>query len=256
MHTTCPGGGRVWPKEGYWAPGEFAGFVRRCSEPTERCLGTIVREGRRSAACATGYTGEYCGTCSANFYQDEGGFCRACNDVTAKALADFNDAFKIVSTMFTLLVPVYAMIWAESTFLSIGLVLGIVGSIGGTDIAPGMQSLWRSLQLFNFNVYFLQPGCRGTSNVFVEIFWANLWMVGTYVLPAIGLLLLAALLALLLQQHIDHLPEERVPTFLVALLEWHDHRWYLDRCLLLLAYDPPLLGICPPLQTYGPLLSI
>lgn len=89
----CPGGYRIWPKQGYWNNDEASGFVYKCKEPSgerrrrnellkcsDRCLGG------RESACKEGYANSFCDSCANEFYIDHGE-CLSCDTDSGIAVA-------------------------------------------------------------------------------------------------------------------------------------------------------------------------
>jgi hypothetical protein len=66
----CPGGYRLWPKEGFWTPGESAGYVVAC-EPPDACLGG------QTSQCRRGNTGTFCASCLKGYFNSNG-LCEPC----------------------------------------------------------------------------------------------------------------------------------------------------------------------------------
>ncbi|GAB5367195.1 hypothetical protein AAMO2058_001208800 [Amorphochlora amoebiformis] len=64
----CPGGERVWPREGYWTASETAGTVIECPpDPLLRCIGWDVSESQ--TRCGVGYGGILCAGCAVSYYE-------------------------------------------------------------------------------------------------------------------------------------------------------------------------------------------
>ena len=61
--ATCPGGGRVWPLDGYWNTNETDPRVYQCLYPPSRCGGTAG-----SSICGEGYAADRCGVCAEGYY--------------------------------------------------------------------------------------------------------------------------------------------------------------------------------------------
>jgi len=76
----CPGGSRLWPRQGFWAPSEAAASVAACAppDPLVKCGGWSVREG--AVQCGSPYrAGSYlCGACAPAHYPYGDGSCAAC----------------------------------------------------------------------------------------------------------------------------------------------------------------------------------
>eukprot|EP00466_Bigelowiella_natans_P015136 jgi/Bigna1/66937/fgenesh1_pg.2_\ len=72
----CPGGNRMWPREGYWTASEEIGSVSRCGAPsTTRCRGWDISGSE--ADCGSGYEGVLCSSCQDGFFEQLGE-CFAC----------------------------------------------------------------------------------------------------------------------------------------------------------------------------------
>jgi hypothetical protein len=82
----CPGGGRVWPSNGYWSYGEYSPPIRCPIE--EACPGldpNIVQSSGAATTvtqiCSSGYEGPRCSQCSSSYYQLNSR-CYYCGDST------------------------------------------------------------------------------------------------------------------------------------------------------------------------------
>ena len=58
-HASCPGGNAIVPNAGYWHSSNFSSQVHACPRGESSCLDRGV--------CATGYTGNLCGSCTPNY---------------------------------------------------------------------------------------------------------------------------------------------------------------------------------------------
>lgn len=89
----CPGGSRLWPRVGYWAPCERASSVLPCGppDPDTKCGGWKVSRG--TVQCGTGYRdgSPLCGACSPGYYLPGDGSCTAC-----PAIKGLWDRFRVV----------------------------------------------------------------------------------------------------------------------------------------------------------------
>ncbi|KAH3742736.1 calcium-binding protein [Pelomyxa schiedti] len=90
----CPGGNRLWPDAGWWNEGEDCGWVVEC-RPHERCLGGRLSE------CSERYTGQFCGLCKDDYYQ-QGELCETCESWWIFILAGFYFIFLLL-LLFALL---------------------------------------------------------------------------------------------------------------------------------------------------------
>eukprot|EP00466_Bigelowiella_natans_P017014 jgi/Bigna1/91869/estExt_fgenesh1_pg.C_1260016 len=72
----CPGGVRMWPRQGFWTANERVGHVNKCPAPSQvRCQGWSFVDSE--SECGEGYTGTLCSSCDDGFYE-ELGICRRC----------------------------------------------------------------------------------------------------------------------------------------------------------------------------------
>ena len=104
--TRCPGGGRVWPNEGYWTLHELAGFVSPCQPPSGRCLGTT--DAAAFSPCGDGYTGSLCANCRRDHYLDAG-LCLACDADATAVTASVNTNFRVGVNLILFFAPFWLM---------------------------------------------------------------------------------------------------------------------------------------------------
>lgn len=76
----CPGGTRLWPRAGYWAPAESSApsALSTCPPPNARCVGWGVLTG--ATQCGPGYRqgSSLCSACADKFFHTDDGVCAAC----------------------------------------------------------------------------------------------------------------------------------------------------------------------------------
>eukprot|EP00727_Mastigamoeba_balamuthi_P005371 m51a1_g14832 hypothetical protein (4244) ;mRNA; f:692485-711070 len=164
--ATCPGGDRVWPDDGYWNSGEGSGFVTKC-RPKSRCLGG------RDAACASGYTGSFCGSCTKGYYLN-GDLCLQCRDwwfyILCAAFAAFV-AMLLSSLMGMPKRKLYHMFWAIMFFQAIVAVVKMVPPHMPDFLHEAYADL--SVALLDAGD-FIRPGCNMLAQSFSQVFLVTL----------------------------------------------------------------------------------
>jgi heme/copper-type cytochrome/quinol oxidase subunit 2 len=156
----CPGGYRLWPLSGYWAPAEDQGFVYAC-DPPEACVGGSDF----SALCNPAYTGEFCAQCSEGYYRDPSTLCVPCPADGIIALLLLADmivwlGLAIAGCMledYENLSHVVAMIMALQS-------LGATGSMIGTRAPKRVREMYGVFLIFSGEYNFMKPECRDSSN--------------------------------------------------------------------------------------------
>jgi hypothetical protein len=147
----CPGGRRMWPRDGYWTPDEISGEIYRC-EPAEACIGG------QNYACADGYEGELCSRCEDKFYSN-GALCMACGGVGASiALMVFDAAFVGVLLAGILFVrePVLNNMMG---IIGIAQLLRGVGQMDSSGMPLWLQTLLHGLSFMAGDFAFVRPEC-------------------------------------------------------------------------------------------------
>jgi hypothetical protein len=152
----CPGGERVWPKPGYWNPGEASGYVVKC-RVEEACVG-----GRHlGEMCAVGYEGRLCGTCSPGYYTEQStGRCLACPEPEGIA------AYVLCDAILWLTIAAAGLFLRDYENFShvIGFVmalqsLGGMGKVIGDTGSESANTVYAILHLFSGEYSFLKPNC-------------------------------------------------------------------------------------------------
>ena len=128
QHAYCPGGARVWPKDGYWRiPDDETSAVIVPCEPRYACLGGM------SSDCNEGFTGFACGECASGFEQ-RGEFCEPIRSCSELSEVD-NVAVAVVHGIVLLLVSL--KLWTSSdrtTFTLIAVALILLRAIVDADV--------------------------------------------------------------------------------------------------------------------------
>jgi len=200
-NAICPGGFRMWPKEGYWTADEQVGSVHECPPPkTERCEGWD-RENSRSR-CRRGYQDRLCGLCSPGYYQ-RFDICEKCPDDATGAI----QIGILLFSAFLLFLLVYSCVrfskiyrgrkelkdlvrWQAKDFVIWTLVvlqlfsLVVVSSGANT---PELKSVLVWIRIVGFEFEAVGPECfDGPGNVFIR----HYAIFGTVLLALLGTLIL------------------------------------------------------------------
>jgi hypothetical protein len=176
--ATCPGGRRMFPKPGYWTSDVTSGIIVRC-DPPERCAGG------RDAACATGYEGRECASCSPGWFSQESGLCISCSSATARREA----IALILATVIFCTVFILSVVFMPDRLLNhvvtILATLQISASVGRTASSrvPGfLRSFYSALEVFSLDGSFVRPECSGFSG-FAGKFYSTLALICAVVVP-------------------------------------------------------------------------
>eukprot|EP00163_Fabomonas_tropica_P010568 TRINITY_DN2073_c0_g2_i4.p1 TRINITY_DN2073_c0_g2~~TRINITY_DN2073_c0_g2_i4.p1 ORF type:complete len:5484 (-),score=1034.41 TRINITY_DN2073_c0_g2_i4:293-16744(-) len=152
--AVCPGGYRLWPKPGFWAPTEGSGFVYKCT-PAEACIGG------QSAECAPGYQGEFCGQCQPGFYRANGAECRPCplpEQRMGYVVADVI-VFSTISIITIFARSNHVVGFTMQFFMALQLVGGI-GRMMPTSIPAALKDTFEFLHLVSGDYSFVKPNCE------------------------------------------------------------------------------------------------
>jgi hypothetical protein len=170
----CPGGNRIWPKSGYWNPGEDAGYVTACRAPPSRCAGTVDGSGRNlgnaTQRCGPGYEGALCATCSVGF-TDNNGACSPCPDdasVLAFILAD-------VAMWTTVAIVACTARSSENyqrvvTFISVLQTAGLFSGVLSSDLPAWMLFTYSTFAIFLGDYSIVRSDCLGRRPTFAVSF--------------------------------------------------------------------------------------
>lgn len=179
--ATCPGGGRLVPKAGYWAPTDGATYAIQCHPPS------ACQEG---GACGVGYEGDFCSQCSKGFYLNSGN-CEPCGSVNY-----FWPLLIVMCIFFGL------MIWAMCVahdfnlsnivhFLTTVQLIGAVGSTASYNLPRFLQSFYGWLKVLSLDYSFVRGGCS-SKTTFSALFFFNILIFAIVLilsLSVIGLLM-------------------------------------------------------------------
>jgi hypothetical protein len=104
----CPGGYRVWPRPGYYAPSETADAVVPCEppDPLVRCTGWNASVS--ATQCGAGYLqGSYtCSACAPGFFLADDGRCSQC-PILGSLWQRYSSLVYIVVAIFVVVIVVY-----------------------------------------------------------------------------------------------------------------------------------------------------
>ncbi|KNC48523.1 uncharacterized protein AMSG_04967 [Thecamonas trahens ATCC 50062] len=167
-YARCPGGDRMWPKEGYWTPSEFAGFVVACSSPASRC------SGGRASRCGAAYSGNMCAECAPGFYRAGTG-CAACTGSLAvfSILITSNLAFWTVATAAALLASDKAISLGTQVLLGLA-ILRNVAKTHAPILPSWMSHLLLAVDAVSLNLDVVRPGCEGLPGTYTAHHFAVL----------------------------------------------------------------------------------
>jgi hypothetical protein len=150
----CPGGYRLWPKPGYWAPREDAGYVVRCSPP-EACEGT--RENR----CAEAYEGPECSRCKVGYVKSLS-FCEKCPSSGGQISLIVGDIVVWLFIMFGLwTLTVRDIIMNVLTLARCLQQLSSIGASADESFNPFARQVFYVLTLFSGDLSFVKADCHG-----------------------------------------------------------------------------------------------
>ncbi|KNC53372.1 uncharacterized protein AMSG_08877 [Thecamonas trahens ATCC 50062] len=177
----CPGGSRVWPRDGYWSASELEAPVKCTSKACCGAMGTRdecpareLASGRRDTArCApgSGRTGPLCEECVSPGWYRDAGTCRRCDSQDRSAFAGYVTAAVIIVLVVSLAVAVLpgimlarivALVVATQQFVAVGRTASarLTGD-SGTSIAD----VFRVLSVVLFDIEMIQPACYVDSTI-------------------------------------------------------------------------------------------
>jgi hypothetical protein len=200
----CPGGERIMPMQGYWAPNEGSDFVVKCtvSEACPGCTGMQPRECYAQALCTFPYQEYACGTCAEGFYSNPGGLCESC------PVPEMFYTMIVVNTMIWIIVAVCVGAIEERETLShvtaLVLVLQEVGGIGqgvSSTLPRWSYAMYEWIYLASGDVSFLKPDCLGRVKLELEFMISIAYSFGL-VVPVVAAVLIAR--AFSLRRHRKH----------------------------------------------------
>lgn len=154
----CPGGERVWPRPGFWAPSEDAGHVVQCSPP-ESCRGYDPAGKDFAKQCTPGYEGERCGKCARSYYRSAD-LCVACPASGSRAAYIFADvlvwcSFGFVGTFLRNRIGLSYIFLAVKSLQSIA----GVGSMASNNMPRWIVQTYEFLHLFSGDYSFVKAEC-------------------------------------------------------------------------------------------------
>jgi hypothetical protein len=202
----CPGGGRVWPRPGYWSKNEnTAPFPCRWFDA---CIG-VTNDGGTVAtsnwldqntsdlvappstapidttACRRGYTGSFCDACENNFSQWTTGKCIFCGQTAADEL--YLQLLVIIAVLVFLLLATSVAFMSPSrlaqfvaTFISLQQFV-TVGRTASSQLDGGfggaVKNVFQVLTIVNFEVEMTKPGCAFPKLDFAGLYGATFFII-------------------------------------------------------------------------------
>jgi hypothetical protein len=177
----CPGGNRIWPRDGFWNPGEDAGYVVAC-DPPGACLGG------KDVTCSNGYEGDVCGKCSDDFYRGNGA-CNACPASTSVILFIVGDCVVWLSfALAAVLIQDRGILsYCVMVVRSLQMLAGLGTSAEGQDMPGWVLTIYEVLHLFSGDYSFIKPDCVSPVP-FEQMFGVSIaYSIGVFVPVWIGL---------------------------------------------------------------------
>jgi len=187
----CPGGGRCWPKPGYWSYSQNSlpvacDVADHCPgiDPTEAMSETSNGEAPDTQVCVAGYTGAGCKSCADGYYELSSR-CYSCGDSTDQSaqFAALVLGAVAVTAGLAASVAIFDAPWLVEIvecFLALQQVseLGAQGSkdIPG-DAGRGLATFFSFISIVNFDLQILQPGCSVPSFTFLSLFWFTIALI-------------------------------------------------------------------------------
>ena len=182
----CPGGGRVWPLQGWWSFTEWR--APGACLAAEACPGVdrqvqvhpLLTEGNSTSAsaatsavagvdttmCSDGYVGPFCQKCQDGWYRAAGELCRSCG-----ANAEEERNLILHAIMLTIFFALFLLSVCFLSGASLTKVMGrtllvqqmVLISVKGA-VAIGVSAYWLLdvlvyINIINFDIAVIKPGC-------------------------------------------------------------------------------------------------
>eukprot|EP01090_Pellita_catalonica_P021545 TRINITY_DN8098_c0_g1_i1.p1 TRINITY_DN8098_c0_g1~~TRINITY_DN8098_c0_g1_i1.p1 ORF type:complete len:689 (+),score=64.31 TRINITY_DN8098_c0_g1_i1:34-2067(+) len=169
--AVCPGGGRMWPKEGYWNHDEFSGYVAHCGNIADcRCAGGEESE------CHEGYTDNLCSLCEDDYFE----MAEICTECEHEAV------IVVIYWLFNLLIwaAFIGASWFCPTFIYnlFGFIIPalqlprIAGQMAPYDIPEALRYIYSLLSFTTIDIEFFHFGCFIDQMTYHHNFYIN-WIV-------------------------------------------------------------------------------
>ena len=177
----CPGGPRLWPRIGFWAPSEAASSVSPCGppDPEAKCGGWNVS--RSAVQCGVAYRAgsPFCGACAPGYYLPGDGSCAACPvvagawgrySVVVLLLCGALAAALCVGLLLVALVKLYGGTLEGSARLVLDLAVWSVAALqtvsqaapaSAAALPPFLATLFRGVAVLQLDGVLLPPACTG-----------------------------------------------------------------------------------------------
>eukprot|EP01113_Clastostelium_recurvatum_P034103 TRINITY_DN4586_c1_g1_i7.p1 TRINITY_DN4586_c1_g1~~TRINITY_DN4586_c1_g1_i7.p1 ORF type:complete len:1405 (-),score=234.04 TRINITY_DN4586_c1_g1_i7:90-4304(-) len=151
----CPGGGRIWPKSGFWSPSEFT-LPRACPFPGA-CPGGGPNR------CTLGYQGAFCSACLDESYypfRENPTQCASCLDPT-RALSYY--PILVAASIYFTCIAIAGILLRNSAFDSlVAILVGVqqIVQIAGTGTDSNvMGAFFSQFNWILFDFQWLHPKC-------------------------------------------------------------------------------------------------
>ena len=177
----CPGGSRLWPRVGFWAPSEAATSVAPCAppDPEVKCGGWNVSQG--AVRCGQPYQAgsPLCGACARGYYLPGDGSCAAC-PIVAGLWSRYRTVILLlcltlgvalaVGLMLVALVACYGGTLGGSARLLLDLAQWSVAAlqtvaqaapVSAAALPPFLATIFRGIAVLQLDGVLLPPACTG-----------------------------------------------------------------------------------------------
>lgn len=177
----CPGGSRLWPRIGFWAPNEVSDAVSACGppDPDIKCGGWNISRATVQCGLAYRFGSPLCGACAPGFYLPGDGSCIACPVVAGvwnryqgivKLLGGVLVSALCVGLVLVALVRLFGGTLNGSAVLLAGLVQWSVAALqtvaqaapaSAAALPPFLATVFRGLAVLQLDGVLLPPACTG-----------------------------------------------------------------------------------------------
>ena len=177
----CPGGSRLWPRAGFWAPTETASAPAPCSppDPEVKCSGWNITRGAVQCGLPYQANSPRCGVCAPGYYMPGDGSCAACPVIAGAwdryrlvilLLCFVLAAALCVGALLVVLLKLYGGTLEGSARLLLDLVLWSIAALqtvsqaapASADALPSfLATIFRGIAVLQLDGVLLPPACTG-----------------------------------------------------------------------------------------------